>query len=49
MYQNNHSNIGPDIIKKALWGVAGIVVVKVAMAFIRPWYNVWSHEMEGNA
>ena len=49
MYQNNHSNIGPDIIKKALWGVAGIVVVIVAMAFIRPWYNVWSQEMEGKA
>ena len=49
MYSNNHSNVGPDIIKKALWGVAGIIVVIVAMAFIRPWYNVWSQEMEGKA
>lgn len=49
MYSNNQSNIAPDLIKKALWGVAGIVFVIVAMAFIRPWYNVWSQEMEGKA
>ena len=49
MYSNNHSNFGPEIIKKALWGVAGLILVIVAMAFIRPWYNVWSQEMEGKA
>ena len=49
MYSNNQSNITPGLIKKILWGVAGIVVVIVAMAFIRPWYNVWSQEMEGKA
>ncbi|MBD5085723.1 MAG: hypothetical protein K2M83_13715 [Muribaculaceae bacterium] len=49
MYSNNQSNITPGLIKKVLWGVAGIVVVIVAMAFIRPWYNVWSQEMEGKA
>ena len=49
MYSNNHNNIGPEIIKKALWGVGAIIVVIVAMAFIRPWYNVWSQEMEGKA
>lgn len=49
MYSNNQSNIAPDFIKKALWGVAGIILVIVAMAFIRPWYNVWSQEMEGKA
>ena len=41
--------VTPGLIKKVLWGVAGIVVVIVAMAFIRPWYNVWSQEMEGKA
>ena len=49
MYSNNQSNITPGLIKKVLWGVAGIVVVIVALAFIRPWYNVWSQEMEGKA
>lgn len=49
MYSNNQSNITPGLIKKVLWGLAGIVVVIVAMAFIRPWYNVWSQEMEGKA
>lgn len=49
MYSNNRNHVTPDIIKKALWGVAAIVVVIVAMAFIRPWYNVWSQEMEGKA
>ena len=43
MYNNNNSvNITPKIIKGALWGVAAIVLLVVAMAFIRPWYNVWS-------
>ena len=49
MYSNNQNNIGPEIIKKALWGVGAIIVIIVAMAFIRPWYNVWSQEMEGKA
>ena len=49
MYSNNSNQFTPAIIKKALWGVAAIVVVIVAMAFIRPWYNVWSQEMEGKA
>lgn len=49
MYSNNSNQFTPAIIKKALWGVAAIVLVFVAMAFIRPWYNVWSQEMEGKA
>ena len=49
MYSNNQSNITPALIRKAIWGVAAIVIVIVAMAFIRPWYNVWSQEMEGQA
>lgn len=49
MYANNNNQFTPAIIKKALWGVAAIIFVVVAMAFIRPWYNVWSQEMEGKA
>ncbi|MDE7351135.1 MAG: hypothetical protein K2N25_08710 [Muribaculaceae bacterium] len=49
MYSNNRNQFNPAIIKKALWGVAAIIIVIVAMAFIRPWYNVWSQEMEGKA
>lgn len=46
---NNQLNLTPRLIKGAMWGVAGIVVLIVAMAFIRPWYNVWCQEMEGKA
>lgn len=49
MYNNNHINVTPRLIKGALWGAAGIVLIIVAMAFIRPWYNVWCQEMEGKA
>lgn len=48
MYNNNVS-LSPKFIKSALWGVVGIIVFVVAMAFIKPWYNVWSQEMEGKA
>lgn len=37
------------IIKGILGGVACIVIVIIAMAFVKPWYNVWSQEMEGKA
>ena len=46
---NNNLNLTPRLIKGILGGVAGIVLIIVAMAFIRPWYNVWSQEMEGKA
>ena len=49
MYNNNNLNISPKLIKGALWGVVLIVFLIVALAFIRPWYNVWSQEMEGKA
>lgn len=49
MYNNNNVNITPKVIKGILWGIAGIVIFVVAMAFVRPWYNVWSQEMEGKA
>lgn len=46
---NSPSNINTKIIKSGIWAVAGILILIVAMAFIRPWYNVWSQEMEGKA
>lgn len=49
MYNNNNLNISPKLIKGALWGVVLILFLIVALAFIRPWYNVWSQEMEGKA
>ncbi len=49
MYSNNNNQFTPAIIKKLFWGVGAIVFIIVAMAFIRPWYNVWSQEMEGKA
>ena len=49
MYGNNNINVTPDLIKKVIWGIAVILVVVISMAFIRPWYNVWSREMEGKA
>ena len=49
MYNNNNINVTPKLIKGVIWSVAGIVLLIVAMAFIRPWYNVWTQEMEGKA
>lgn len=48
-YNNNSVNVTPGLIKGTIWTVAGIVAVVGALAFIRPWYNVWSQEMEGKA
>lgn len=41
-------NITPSLVKLVVKVVGGIVVF-VVMAFVRPWYNVWSQEMEGKA
>lgn len=49
MNNNNNINITPRLIKGTIWSIAGIILFIVAMAFIRPWYNVWSQEMEGKA
>ncbi|MCM1077963.1 MAG: hypothetical protein NC344_07350 [Bacteroidales bacterium] len=49
MNNNNNINITPGILRNALWGIVVIVFFFVSMAFIRPWYNVWSQEMEGKA
>lgn len=50
MYDSNPTiNMPPKLIKGMIGGVAIIIVVIVAMAFVKPWYNVWSQEMEGKA
>lgn len=50
MYSNNNNlNLTPKLLKSTVWGVAAIAIFIVSMAFIRPWYNVWSQEMEGKA
>lgn len=49
MNNYNNINITPSLVKKALWGICAIAIFCVGMAFIRPWYNVWSQEMEGKA
>lgn len=49
MYNGNNINITTSLIKSAFWGILGIMILVIAMAFIRPWYNVWSQEMEGKA
>lgn len=37
------------MVKGIVWCVVGIVVLVVGIAIVRPWYNVWSQEMEGKA
>lgn len=46
---NTNYDITPGLIKKALLGILAVVLIVISMAFIRPWYNVWSQEMEGKA
>lgn len=42
-------NITSSLVKLVVKIVGGIVAFFVVMAFVRPWYNVWSQEMEGKA
>ena len=42
-------NITPSLVKLVVKVIGGIVAFFVVIAFIRPWYNVWSQEMEGKA
>ena len=47
-YPNN--NIPQALLVKLIAiGVVVVVIITVSIAFIRPWYNVWSQEMEGKA
>lgn len=51
MNNQNMYNAGftPDLIKKiSLLALLALLFI-VIMAFVRPWYNVWSQEMEGKA
>lgn len=45
----NNQNLTPKMTKTIVLGIAGIIVAIIAMAFVMPWYNVWSQEMEGKA
>lgn len=45
----NNQNLPPKMTKTIVLGIAGIIVAIIAMAFVMPWYNVWSQEMEGKA
>ena len=49
MSANYNYNITPSLVKLVVKVVGGIVAFFVVMAFVRPWYNVWSQEMEGKA
>ena len=42
-------NITPSLVKLVVKVIGGIVAFFVVMAFVRPWCNVWSQEMEGKA
>lgn len=45
----SYPNTKPFGVKAIVGIVVGIAVFVVAMAFVMPWYNVWSQEMEGKA
>ncbi|MDE5635790.1 MAG: hypothetical protein K2I52_05740 [Muribaculaceae bacterium] len=46
---NNYQNVSGRVTRLVIWGAVGLVAVIAALAFIMPWYNVWSQEMEGKA
>jgi preprotein translocase subunit SecF len=48
-YNQGNVNFTPDVIKKVVLAIAAVVVIIASMAFVVPWYNVWSQEMEGKA
>lgn len=49
MKMGTNYNITPSLVKLVVKVIGGIVAFFVVMAFVRPWYNVWSQEMEGKA
>ena len=47
MYTNvNNQRIS---INKIIYAVVALAVFGIAMAFVKPWYNVWEQEMAGKA
>ena len=46
MNNYNNINITPGIIRMVLWGICAVAIFSIGMAFIRPWYNVWSQEIK---
>lgn len=51
MAYNNYNNNGlpPGLGKIVVWTAGVLVLIIAAFMFLRPWYNVWSQEMEGKA
>lgn len=46
---HNNTEIQPRVVKMITLSIIGVIVLIIALAFIMPWYNVWSQEMEGKA
>lgn len=48
---NNHQqvDITPSTFKLIVLAIIVLILAIAAWAFVRPWYNVWSQEMEGKA
>lgn len=49
MNRNSTPEFTPTVARQIVWALVAIFVFVIGMAFIRPWYNVWSQEMEGKA
>lgn len=49
MYNNPNNRLPEGALKKITLGIGAALVIMAALAFIIPWYNVWSQEMEGKA
>lgn len=46
---STNSSLSQSTVKFLAWTIISVIVLVVAIALIRPWYNVWSQEMEGKA
>lgn len=49
MNRNSTPGFNPTVARQIVWALVAIFVFVIGMAFICPWYNVWSQEMEGKA
>lgn len=45
----NTLTLTPKLVKYAVSAVCVLIFFIIGMALVRPWYNVWSQEMEGKA